>query len=182
GRVVETKIVDASEPAFGQALAAAVEGWRFKPAAKKDGTPTPALARLKFDFNLYQPPDAPEARLRDEIDAGRGDQAEKFSAKGLDAPLRPTHTESPAYPLACLATAPGGGKAEIECLVDRDGWVRLPRVVSSGPREEFGWAAAAAAARWRFDPPRRNGEPTVVRVKVPFTFEPVPQATKAASR
>jgi TonB family protein len=175
GRVVEAKIITATEPAFGEALAAAIESWRFKPAAKKDGTPTPAFARLKFDFNLYQPPDTPEVRLRDEFRDGE-DDGEQFSAKGLDAPLRPTHTEPPDYPIACLEQAPGGGKAVIDCFVDRDGWVRLPRIVSSEPREEFGWAAAAAAARWRFEPPRRHGEPTVVRVQVPFTFKPVPAA------
>jgi len=116
--------------------------------------------------------------LRDEAAAGENNE-EQFSAKGLDAPLHPTHTEPPDYPIACLEQSPGGGRAVIECFIDRDGWVRLPRVVASAPREEFGWAAAAAAAQWRFDPPRRHGEATVVRVEVPFTFKPVQSATKS---
>ena len=178
GHVVEARIVNATEPAFGQALLAAVESWRFKPAKKKDGTPTLAVARLKFDFNLYLPPDAPEIALRGELAAAeksasaKKEEQTEFTAKDLDAPLRPSHREPPAYPLACVRDAPGGGRAVIECLIDRDGWVRLPHVISA-TREEFGWAAATSAARWKFEPPKRHGEPAVVRVRLPFAFKPV---------
>jgi TonB family protein len=163
GRVVSLEINNASDPAFGLALAAVIQTWHFKPA-KLEGKPVAALGRVRSDFDLYLPPEAADFRLREQIRQGR-----KFSgARELDAPLKPDHQESPKYPLALLKDKPAG-EAVAEFVIDGDGWVHLPLIVSS-TRAEFGWAAATAVAQWHFEPPRKKGQPVDVRVRVPFSF------------
>jgi TonB family protein len=62
------------------------------------------------------------------------------------------------------------GQAEIEFIVDRDGRVLFPRIVSAS-HEDFGWAAATAVSQWRFNPPMRNGQRVEVRMSVPILFD-----------
>ena len=46
--------------------------------------------------------------------------------------------------------------------VDEEGRVRDPRVVSASPPDVFDESAVQAVSRWRFNAPRRNGEPQPV--------------------
>lgn len=164
GRLRELQIFAASSPEFGRALAAAIERWKFKPATR-GGKPCFAPARLKFSFNLYVPDDAPENRLRKVV---LENPAVLAKLSDLDHPLQPLNRVAPRYPFA-LAADGRAGQAVVECIVDREGWVRLPRMVSA-TREEFGWAAAAALAEWRFAVPVVKGQPADVVVQVPFEF------------
>lgn len=164
GRLRELQIFKASSPEFGQALAAAIERWKFKPATRR-GKPCFAPARVTFNFDLYRPDDAPENRLRRVV---LEHPAALAKLSDLDQPLQPLNQVAPRYPFA-LAGAGPAGEAVVECIVDREGWVRLPRIISA-TREEFGWAAAAALAEWRFAVPRVKGAPADVVVRVPFEF------------
>lgn len=164
GRVIDIKIWEASEPVFGYALAAAVQGWHFKPATLH-GKPAKAIGRFTANFDLYQPPGESDIRLLGLIRKGQ-----KFSSAGeLDAALTPEHQVSPNYPLA-LASEGLAGETVIEVIIDRDGWVRLPKIISA-TKAEFGWSAATAVRQWRFAPPRKGGQPVDVRVRVPFGFK-----------
>ncbi len=163
GRVVNTQITEASDPKFGQALAAAVERWKFKPATHKDKS-TATIGRVTCKFDNYLPPDAPELRLKKLLNEG----TKLTPANKLDAPLNPTHQEGPRYPLA-LREKPEAGQAVVEFIIDQDGWVRLPKIISA-TREEFGWAAAAAVRAWQFDPPRKDGKPVDTKIRVPLDF------------
>lgn len=73
------------------------------------------------------------------------------------------------YPPALKQGDKPAGTAMIEIVIDREGRARLPRIVSA-TREEFGWAAATAAAQWVFQPPMRGGHAVDVKVRVPFEF------------
>jgi TonB family protein len=90
-------------------------------------------------------------------------------AKGLDEKLTPLYRLRPEYPQSLKAAGGPKGAAEIEFVIDREGRVRLPRIVSA-TLEEFGWAAATAVTQWVFKAPRRGGEPADVKVRVPFEF------------
>ena len=69
------------------------------------------------------------------------------------------------------------GEATIEVLIDKDGWVQLPRVVSTS-NPAFGWAAAQAVAVWRFEPPKVGGKAVVTRVRIPFVFSDAPDGAE----
>jgi TonB family protein len=165
GHVAQARIVEATSDAFGQAAQAAVECWQFKPA-ERDGQPVPALGRREVQFNLYLSPDGPELRHLQAIETGTASYAK---ADELDARPKILVRESARYPMALIPDGPDGS-AVIECIIDRTGRVCLPRIVEAS-REEFGWAAATAASRWRFAPPTVSGQPVDVKVRIPFEFK-----------
>lgn len=163
GRVIDVQLMEASSPEFGFALMAAIQSWHFEPAALH-GKPVRAYARVSSSFDLYQPPGASDARLRDLIKKGQ----KLGNPRDLDAALTPEFQVSPKYPFA-LAGEGHAGEAVIEFIIDRDGCVRLPRIISA-TKPEFGWSAATAVRQWRFIPPRKAGQPVDVRVRAPFGF------------
>jgi TonB family protein len=91
------------------------------------------------------------------------------SAKELDKPLASIRQEKPIYPYA-LQSDGISGKAEIEFIVDREGKACLPRIVSS-THDDFGWAAATAVERWRYQPPTKGGQKVDARTSVVVTFD-----------
>ena len=168
GRVAAVKVGEATLPEFGAALVAMVDGWRFKPARKADGSACSALIGITrvFNPNLREVPVSDSARriLRrlDDRDPGIALAAE------IDAPLKALSQRPPVYP-SNLRNAGAEGTATIEFFVDAQGDAQLPRVVeASAP--EFGYAAAQAVATWRFTAPKKGGKATVVRVRQPLNF------------
>lgn len=164
GDVVMTQRIAATNEDFGRAAQAAMEYWRFQPA-RLNGSPVPAVGRRKVHFNYYMPEDAPEMR---HYRAVRNGTASYASAKELDERPRPIRSGLAKYPVSLVNEKPDG-TAVIECIIDRTGRVCLPRIVEAS-REEFGWAAATAAAHWRFAPPKVKGEPVDVKMRIPFKF------------
>jgi TonB family protein len=73
------------------------------------------------------------------------------------------------------------GEATIEFVVDGNGKVQLPRIVSS-TQWEFGWAAATALLRSEFTPPRKGGEPAATRMRIPVMFAASPKPKESADR
>lgn len=169
GFVRDLKVRAASQPAFGQALEAALEGWHFSRPFVEDHAVTVPLVK-RVDFKAI-PADAtdksdPVVRL---VQALRHNEV--GGPKGLDARLVPIYRVPPVYPLALRGQNAPAGQAMIEFVIDREGRARLPRIVSAS-REEFGWAAATAVNQWIFQPPHRGGAPVDVKVRIPFDFQP----------
>ena len=180
GKVASVKILSADRPEFGRALAASLEGFTFFPALK-DGRPVAHLLRFEQKFNAFELPDDAGERILS-LEQKRPEKI--VGAKELDAPLKPLSRRPPNFPTG-LPAGLTAGEALIECVVDDDGRVRLPRIVSATD-EAFGYAAAQAAAAWWFEPPTVGGKPTNVRVRLPFHFKaaspgPGPKAPAAAT-
>jgi TonB family protein len=171
GQVVRVEVREATAPEFGQALAAAVEQFRYEPATK-GGRPSLALLAFRQDFhrdeahqlvsNLDLALLAREKKDPDSI-VGLGD---------LDQPLVPLSRKPPHYPLI-EDEFNGPAEAVVEVIVDDEGRVRLPRLVSA-THPAFGEAALSGVANWRFEPPTRGGRSTQVRVRIPFSFAAAP--------
>jgi TonB family protein len=93
-----------------------------------------------------------------------------YTVNQLDKkPVAVRQEPHPAYPYA-LQSDGLSGQAEIEVVIDRDGRVLFPRIVSAS-QEDFGWAAAVAVSRWRFQPPTKDGQKVDARLTIPFTFD-----------
>lgn len=164
GGVSEVAIKEATGPDYAAALTAAMEAWAFEPAL--EGSERTAV-RLRVVHEFTPADTGPVARLVGEMRPGGGGVG---GAGGLDQSLKPLWRGFPVYP-AALREAKPTGQAAIEFIIDRDGRVRLPRIVSA-TREEFGWAAATAVSQWVFERPRRQGKPVDVRVSIPVEFAP----------
>jgi len=177
GDVVQTKVAAASHPEFGFALLAAIERFRFDPALK-NGRPVTAALQMEQIFD----PSRVDQRLgltRDDRLLLKREMTKPktiMALNQLDTLLKPIARSSPNFPLALLDTV-DHGTATIECLVDEQGHVRLPRVIEASD-PSFGYAAAQAAAEWLFEPPQAGGKPVVVRVQVPFEFRLEPPGAK----
>jgi TonB family protein len=169
GRAESITVRETEQPAFGQALAAALDGWLFEPALRSDGTPVASKASQRWHFSVAPDSAVFHATMR-LLQRMRANDTADMGARGLDGRLNPRYQLEPSYPSRLFQEKPSG-EATIQFIVDRTGRSRLARIVSA-TREEFGWAAATAVEQWVFDPPRRGGQPTDVRVSIPFKFSP----------
>jgi TonB family protein len=172
GRPTSVVVRKASDPAFGRALAMALQGWFFRPALR-DGSGVAVKAVVHYAF---AEPAAPVARLVERLKGS--DTAASFAADGLDAPLRPVYRTTPVYP-AELRSEDTTGQALVEFIIDREGHGRIAHVISAS-REEFGVSAATAVEQWIFDPPTRGHQPVDVRVRIPINFPRPPKADPSA--
>jgi TonB family protein len=176
GRVALATVNKSSRPELGYALQAAAEYFEYAPALK-DARPTQALVGFDQDFSpqraeLVSVEDRTLLRLEEK-------HPERILKNGdLDSRIKPKITPAPRFP-STLVNETVPGEAVVEFLIDEDGAVHLPRVVSS-TKPEFGYAAVQAVSRWRFEPPRSKGKPGVTRVRVPMTFR-LPEAAASAA-
>lgn len=164
GVVGETRVNEATFPELGEALAAALEAQTFTPA-KRGGQATVSLIAVECKFSADDAA-VGEDRALIERETKQPDSIAKASK--LDAKPKPTATCSPRFPVA-LAGKTETGEATVTFLIDEQGHVRVPRVLSA-TEAEFGNAAAQAALAWQFAPPKAGGQPAVVRVTLPFKF------------
>lgn len=181
GRVALVKIRSADHPEFGQALAAALEGFNFDPALK-NGKPTQMLLNFEQEFDRTELPDEDGDRL---LAVERKHPDEIVAADSLDLPLKPLSMKRPVFPKELLDKATTG-QTVIEILIDEKGHAKLPRVVSASD-PAFGYAAVQAVSAWWFQPPHQNGKPVITRVRVPIDFnvkpprEAQPDPTKSST-
>jgi TonB family protein len=171
GEVAQTKVVEATLPEFGLALAAAAETFRFDPALK-DGKPVQTVLKIEQDFSASAENRIVTSDDRSLLKREKEKPGSIIGAGKIDVPLKPLSRRPPVFPQA-LKGKVEKGEAMIELLVDDEGHVRLPRIVEASD-PAFGYAAVQAAAQWLFEPPKSGGKPAVVRVIVPFSFETKP--------
>ena len=169
GRVMQSQLLEASEPEFGYAALAMIDRWQFKPAKLADGSPGQALLGIEHDFTPSGRGDVPVPDGMREVLRLVTSKPEQIVAwNELDRKPRPYWQHAPVYPTA-LRQKGETGSALIEFYVDEEGDAQLPRIVEA-TAPEFGYAAALAVATWRFEPPLKNGKPVVAKVQIPLTF------------
>jgi TonB family protein len=167
GTVTDIRVREATHVDFGEALSAALEIWAFARPVENNRVVAVALTkRAEFKAIPVETVENPHTLTRLVLALRAG---EMTGAKGLDGKLVPIYQVRPEYPRALRAGGGPAGKAEIEFVVDREGRVRLPRVVSAS-HPEFGWSAATAVSQWIFNAPHRSGQPVDIKVKIPINF------------
>lgn len=172
GKAILSSMVSASDPAFAKALLADIEANEFLPP-RVNGQPKLAQGQLRYSFNGTAGLD-PAARLI--LAELRKPMPAIPHADQLDKKASPMRQDQPVYPYS-LQSDGVSGRAEIEIVVDRTGRVLFPRVVSA-TNEDIGYAAAAAVARWRYQPGQKAGQPVDSRLSVTINYD---QAKMAAS-
>jgi TonB family protein len=171
GYVGEVAVVNASQPAFGLAAKAMIEAQRFAPL-EQDGK---AVARTGLKQEVRFTTAGLDADTRALLDELKKPQPDITRARELDAvPPKLTTAVNPIYPhslLTSVGQAAKGGEAVIEFIIDRQGRVLLPRIISA-TTEDCGWAAATALLRWKFQPPTKGGKAVATRIQIPLEFVP----------
>ncbi len=165
GRAILTSSTGASDAAFSKSVIAMLEATEFAPAKKDKRT----VMAPSTNRELFRPEAHLDLVARNVLAELRKPKPAIFNTADLDDRPKPLAQRSAIYPRS-LKTDGLTGQAEIEFIVDRDGRVLFPRIVSAS-HEDFGWAAATAVAQWKFNPPIRNGQRVDVRMTVPVMFD-----------
>lgn len=164
----EVVVVSATEPAFGLAAKSMVAAQRFAPVME-DGKPV-ARTGLKQDVRFNR--DSLKAGAAAMIEELKKPQPAIAKARELDeVPPKLTKAVQPIFPQAMLNEGSKGGEAVIECIIDANGRVQLPRIISA-TTDDCGWSAATAVLRWEFAPPTKGGKAVATRIRIPLEFAP----------
>ncbi|GEM_PF-3388790 len=173
GSVVDFVTIEASHLEFARAVERDLPDVRFLPA-RHQGEPVQTRSVLHVNFRAEGVASSITLQEHQEIflEQMRAISPEPFlkvTAEGnLDRPLERVDDE-PATLFVSEDGTPVTGAARVAFFVDREGAVRLPRVLSSDNRE-VAESAFQTVLQWRFTPPREQGNPRVVRVVVPFNI------------
>lgn len=172
GKVADWLAVSATDERFLRPIEAVIHSWHFEPA-RDGGEAVPSGVEVDFRFeysnalfqlNSIQTTGAYLNQLRSVREA-----AWLTEVAALDGPLVPVATPRPLL-AAGVEGADRLGEALFTFLIDREGRVRMPVLVELEGDERLAQGAYVALKEWRFEPPRRGGEPVIVRVSQRFRF------------
>lgn len=173
GQVDDVLVIAHTHEVFAQALLAAVKDWRFEPA-RRDGSPLRTILQVDYAFRVgtegmvFVDRKGPASNLARSGTATDGWAFAPCAAEELDRRLQPIERVPPAYPKA-LKEGGTGGRVLVEFYIDAKGETRFPQVTGS-VHPVLDAAALAAVRQWRFEPPRRRGRATLVKVTQAFDF------------
>jgi TonB family protein len=171
GYAGEVAVINASRPEFGLAAKGMIEAQRFAPLLQDGKAVTRTGLKQEVRFTTAGL-DADTRALLDEL---KKPQPDITKARELDAvPPKLITAVNPVFPqslLAAVSQGAKGGEAVIEFIIDRQGRVLLPRIISA-TTEDCGWAAATALLRWKFEPPTKGGKTVATRIRIPLEFVP----------
>jgi TonB family protein len=164
GRAIFASVTKSTAPEFGKALVAEIESNEFIPP-RVNGQPKLSQAAYSHAFKTA----ALDATAREILAELRKPMPAIAAADTLDKKPAPTRQDPPVYPYS-LQSDGISGRAEIEIVIDRTGRVLFPRVVSA-TNDDIGYAAAAAVARQRYQPPMKGGQAVHARMTVTVSYD-----------
>lgn len=145
------------------------EGTGIRPMAPPVEEPEEKVARVEAEARERaerRQAAREEARQREEAREARPSEA---VATSQPRPI-PGQTPAPDYPARALMRGEGG-TALVIAHIGPDGVPTSTEIAQSSGSRELDRAAMQAVRRWRFEPAREGGRPTVGRVAVPIDFQ-----------
>lgn len=172
GQLTDWLVTAESDPVFARSAVDALQRWRYEPM-RRNGVAAPGRAELRFKYSISGMVIVTMSSVDQDVrqtfrSPPRPVKPHVYAIDELDRPLEALADKLPEYP-ATLRQTPRTGKAVVDYYVDEDGRVRLPVIVEQD-HAAFGDAVLAAASKWRFAAPRRDGRPAITRVAQEFTF------------
>jgi outer membrane biosynthesis protein TonB len=158
------RIVSATDPAFGLALAAAALSYHFTPGYKGSER---AMTKLSYGFD-FDPRTMIDEDTRFILSIEKNHPEVIRSPRELDVPVVPV-SRGPVYPPRVAGPA---RTSLVTFLIDGEGRARLPRVNKPNP-DIYDYAAMQAVSTWIFTPPKYKQHAAFVRVAVPIEFPEV---------
>ena len=175
GQLLDWLVIGYSHPLFVTEVLDVIQKWKFIPAHIQ-GKAVTTRVELKFFFKdssivRILPIDTGLiARMkRHEIEAGYWSFI--CRQEELDGPLDAKVEISPMPPDQLGATA-SEGKVIVDYLIDPEGKVRMPLIISADD-EAFANSVLMAINECRYVVPRREGVPVITRARKQFIFSPV---------
>jgi len=172
GEPQDILVLEATHSRLAAAALEAVQQWRFQPTANAADL-EPRTVRISFRLQgIVVYPFG-----KNTIETVAGDDGGTTAPKPVNVPRlqmlarmpKALNQPMPGYP-ASLAARKLEGRAAVRFYVDEDGRVRLPEVIEA-TAPEFGEAAVAAVAQWRYEPPKDGGRRIVASDHWQFQFK-----------
>lgn len=176
GHASHIRIEGSPDPAFNEAVMAALSHFEFLPAIR-NGRVTNADVRVTLQLTE----DFGDKALVD-YEGGRIELLASASAEPPEVAVHRLFAARPAFPLEMLA-ADKPGEVVVEFTIGDGGRPENPKILES-TYKEFTDAVKGALALWRYSPALRGSRPvpTALRYRVSFQPEEVPEATRAMAR
>lgn len=179
GAATSVAVTKTSNPDAAAALLAALDEMVFetamldgKPVLSDQQTLSTSIKQLQLPADLSF------------ISVVKNPAAVIIGVREVDGGLKPAARMAPAlFPTSLQKSGLTQGTAVLEFYIDPAGIVRLPKVLSATD-PALGWSAASAVLTWRFDPPKKGGQPAIVKVTglpVDFKAPPKPAVTPIAA-
>jgi len=172
GEPRDVLVLDATHPRLGRAASEAVQAWRFHPTSEAADLEPRAVRFLMRVGGVVVV--ISNKMLKDLMDdaARLGELTKPVSVPRVQELARAPKMlkqQMPGYPSA-LAGQKVEGTASVRFFVDHDGRVRLAQVVDATV-PEFGEAALAAVAQWRYESPKLGARHVVASDAWQFEFK-----------
>lgn len=176
GRLADWMVIAYSNPLFAKSALDVIPQWKYEPA-RLHGRPMAARAELTFVF---------ENNEIVRVISGEAEVARRFKTSAyrngyvrpicrvpeLDA-LPEVEVEVAPMPPDQLGARVAAGEVIVDYLVDSDGRVRMPLIVSSDD-EAFSRSVLLAMSEWKYSAPSRKGAPVIAWLRYRFEFSPAP--------
>jgi TonB family protein len=174
GRLMDWMLVAHTHALFAKEVLDELPKWRFK-ATRVRGQPINTRVELQIFFKKSEvlrviSADMGESAILKNVPVGRVMSRRIYTPEELDQPLDAVVEIAPRPPDRLGAVA-REGSVVVEYLIDTDGKVRMPMIVSSDD-EAFTDSVLLAITEWRYAVPKHTGKPVIACVRRKFTFSP----------
>lgn len=168
GTVQDVTVVEATHPDFGAATKAMIQNWEFAPALKA-GKPISVQFSFEHQFQLNQRDNGISDETLEALRYVKSYPAEVYELSALDASPKALYRPEAADPRKTQATASTVDTVQIEFIIDREGSVQLPRIVSA-TNMDLAWSVATVMQRWLFEVPKLKGDAVFARKEMLFEY------------
>lgn len=158
-----SRVNEATDNEFAMATIAAVQHFRFKPAAM-DGKAVPFAMNWSFEFD----PANLVSRERKMLDKLRKQKLEIVPMSQLEVKPQLLNGIDVQIP-SIMDTDIPSGTARVRFYIDEKGTVLFPEILECS-HPAVGYAAAQALLAWDFAPGKKDGKPVVTMAIQPFTI------------
>ena len=145
-----------------------MQNWQFAPALKA-GKPINVQFNFEHQFEFNQRDNGISDETLEAMRYLKSYPAEVYELSTLDASPKLLYRPDAADPRKTLATADAIDTVQIEFIIDREGGVQLPRIVSA-TNMELAWSVATVLQRWLFEVPKLKGSAVFARKEMLFEF------------
>ncbi len=169
GAVKGVTILEATHPEFGAATKAMFENWTFAPAIKA-GRAIGVSFRFERGFELNERDNGISDETKEALYRLRSNPEEIYELKSLDSSPKALYQPEAADPRKPSPDTNEVDTVQIEFIIDREGGVQLPRIVSA-TNMDLAWSVATVLPRWLFDVPKVKGKAVFARKEMLFEFK-----------
>lgn len=168
GSVQEVNIVAATHPDFGAATKAMMQNWDMAPALK-NGQPVGVKFNYEHKFEFSERDNGLNEETWGALKRLRVNPSEIHELSTLDASPKALYQPAAADPRKSYPVANKIDTVQIEFIIDREGSVQFPRIVSA-TNMELAWSVATVLPRWLFEIPKIKGDAVFARKEMLFEF------------